>query len=79
MTDRNLLIAIHDLTPAHAQHLESVFALEQHGVPRYALLVVPDWHGCWPLEADEAFEAQLRERRRSGAELFHASYPASAV
>jgi uncharacterized protein len=71
MSDRQLLVAIHDVTPAHARHLETVFALlDQHAVPRYALFVVPDWHGRWPLEADDAFVAKLRERRRAGAEVF---------
>ena len=40
------------------------------GVARYALLVVPDWHGEWPLPASPDFTAMLAERQRAGAEIF---------
>ncbi len=41
----------------------------RHGVIP-GLLVVPDWHGQWPLEADPAFVDWIRSRAAEGAELF---------
>ena len=43
--------------------------LEEFGVRQYALFVVPDWHGAWPLDAYAEFAAQLRERAAAGAEV----------
>jgi uncharacterized protein len=65
-----LLIAIHDVTPAHAARLESLYRLlDAAGVRRFALLVVPDWHGAWPLEANPAFTARLRALVVRGATI----------
>ena len=65
-----LLVSVHDVTPAHADALERVFALlEEIGVGRYALLVVPEWHGAWPLADHPEFTAMLAERQRAGAEV----------
>ena len=43
--------------------------LEEFGVRQYALLVVPDWHGAWPLDAYSEFTAELHERAAAGAEV----------
>jgi uncharacterized protein len=65
-----LLVAIHDVTPAHERWLDVLYRmLEQFGVRRYALLVVPNWHGAWPLTEFGEFTAQLRRRAASGAEI----------
>ena len=65
-----LLVAIHDVTPAHERWLEVLYrTLEEFGVRRYALLVVPNWHGSWPLAQFADFTAQLRSRAASGAEI----------
>ena len=65
-----LLVAVHDVTPAHAGRLDVLYRLlDELGVRRYALLVVPDWHGAWPLAQYPEFTAELRERAATGAEM----------
>ncbi len=64
-----LLVSIHDVTPALASGVEALWTLcRSHGVTP-ALLVVPNWHGAWPLGAHPDFFAWLRERARDGAEI----------
>ena len=61
---------MHDVTPAHGGWLERLYRLlDERGVRRYALLVVPNWHGDWPLEDSPAFTAALREHAARGAEV----------
>ena len=68
---RRLLVAVHDVTPAHADALRQIYALLQRlGITRCALLVVPDWHGAWPLERHRAFVDDLLARQAAGAEIF---------
>jgi predicted deacetylase len=68
--DRHLLLAVHDVTPAHAAQLDRVFALlAEFDVKQVALLVVPDWHGDWPLAQAGAFTDRLRALRNDGAEV----------
>src|SRR5690348_3472918 len=51
-TRSRVLVAVHDVTPAHAGRLDVLYRLlEEFGIRQYALLVVPDWHGAWPLDA----------------------------
>ena len=65
-----LLVAVHDVTPAHARRLDVLYRLlDELGVRRYALLLVPDWHGAWPLGQYPQFTAQLRERAAMGVEI----------
>ena len=65
-----LLVAVHDVTPAHARRLEVLYQLlDELGVRRYALLVVPNWHGAWPLAEHPEFSGRLHERAASGAEI----------
>ena len=66
-----LLVAVHDVTPAHGERLERIFALlDRLGMTQYALFVVPNWHGEWPLGEHPAFVEELRRRLASGAEIF---------
>ncbi len=75
MTGRRLLVAIHDVTPAHAGELARIYALlKELGIARYALLVVPDWHGLWPLERHPGFVDDLLARQAAGAEIFLHGY-----
>ena len=68
--NRALLVSVHDVTPAHAGRVAAVLALlEEFGVTRYAVLVVPNWHGEWPLGAHPDFTTMLRERQHAGAEV----------
>lgn len=65
-----LLITIHDVTPALAPRVRELWALcESRGVVP-GLLVVPDWHGETAMESDAAFVAWLRARAADGAEIF---------
>lgn len=72
---RHLLVAIHDVTPAHHRLLQRIYALlQQLNVTRYALLVVPDWHGEWPLDRHARFVDDLLTRQAAGAEIFLHGY-----
>jgi predicted deacetylase len=66
----DLLVTIHDVTPALAMRVESLWrSCEARGVVP-GLLVVPDWHGRAPVERDPGFGTWLRERAAQGAEIF---------
>ena len=56
----SLLVSIHDVTPALAEGVERLWALCAVRALRPALLVVPDWHGAWPLESHPDFVGWLR-------------------
>jgi uncharacterized protein len=64
-----LLVSIHDATPAFATAVERLWELCDRNSVTPALLVVPDWHGAWPLDRHPAFAEWLREREREGAEI----------
>jgi len=65
-----VLVAVHDVSPVHTRRLDVLYRLlDELGVRRYALLVVPDWHGGWPLGQYPQFTAQLRERAATGVEI----------
>jgi uncharacterized protein len=65
----SLLVSIHDVTPALADGVAHLWALCAARGVRPALLVVPDWHGEWPLEAHPSFASWLRARAADGAEI----------
>ncbi len=65
----SLLVSIHDVTPALADGVLRLWALCAARGVRPALLVVPDWHGEWPLEDHPSFVAWLRARAAEGAEI----------
>lgn len=66
-----VLVSIHDVTPAHAERIQKICDLfAEAGVTRYALLVVPNFHGAWPLDNHAAFAADLRRRQDAGVEVF---------
>ena len=68
---RQLLVTVHDVTPAHAERVRRIFDfLSAAGITQYALFVVPQWHGEWHLERHAEFTALLRERAARGAEIF---------
>ncbi|MCU0625378.1 MAG: polysaccharide deacetylase family protein [Gemmatimonadaceae bacterium] len=66
----SVLLSIHDVTPAWRSHVDELWALcrARHATP--ALLVVPQWHGEWPLESHPDYVAWVRARAADGAELF---------
>jgi predicted deacetylase len=65
----SLLISIHDVTPALTEGVRRLWDLCAGRGLRPALLVVPDWHGQWPLEAHPDFVDWLRARAGEGAEI----------
>ncbi len=65
----SLLVSIHDVTPALADDVVRLWELCAARRIRPALLVVPDWHGRWPLEAHPGFVDWLRTRTVLGAEI----------
>ena len=64
-----LLVSIHDVTPALMPQVESLYALCRSRGVTPALLVVPDWHGAWPLTQHPGFVSWARAREAEGAEI----------
>ena len=64
-----LLVSIHDVTPAFESKVKKLWDLcfQSRVIP--ALLVVPDWHGQWPLERYPEFVGWIQARVMDGAEL----------
>ena len=65
-----LLVSIHDVTPALQSRVERLWELCRARGVTPALLVVPNWHGAWPIGADPAFLEGVRARAADGAEIF---------
>ncbi len=65
-----VLLSIHDVTPAWASQVEELWKLCRERQATPALLVVPDWHGQWPLRASPAYAQWIRDRAADGAEIF---------
>ncbi|HEU5303381.1 MAG TPA: polysaccharide deacetylase family protein [Gemmatimonadales bacterium] len=64
-----LLVSIHDVSPAQAAAVTRLWevCVERRVIP--ALLVVPNWHGEWPLEEHPDFVEWIRRRAAEGAEI----------
>lgn len=79
-----LVLSLHDVSPRHASACETILSdLRSWGLPPALLLVVPDFHGRWPLEAHPEFVERLREWSGAGHELclhgrFHKELPEDA-
>lgn len=67
--ERRVLLAIHDVAPPFTEECLALWALCRAQGIRPALLVVPEWHGCWPLADDRALVRWLRCCQDDGAEL----------
>ncbi len=65
----SLYVSIHDVTPALAHGVVRAWNLCRIGGLRPALLVVPNWHGRWPLDAHPCFVRWLQECAAGGADL----------
>ena len=75
--------SLHDVSPAWQAECEDALELAAAVGAKPALLVVPNFHGAWPLEEHPTFCARLRELQADGHEVylhgfFHASRPRSA-
>lgn len=67
---KGIHVAVHDVSPVHWQVLDRLATmLRESGVRRYSMLVVPDYHGEWPLEAHPDFCAWLRGLAGDGVEM----------
>ena len=66
----SLLVSLHDVSPRHAAAVDRILS-EFHalGLPPAVLLVVPDFHGAWPLSDHPRFLGRLRELGGAGHEL----------
>lgn len=64
-----LLLSIHDVTPALEAEVRALHALCARIGAEPALLVVPDWHGQWPLERHPGFVDWVAARAAAGAEI----------
>lgn len=59
-----LLVSVHDVTPFHGRRLARIETLLRRiGVSDVAYLVVPRYHGGWPIEEDRAFVDWLASAR----------------
>ncbi len=66
----SVLLSIHDATPAFRDQVETLWALCRERGATPALLVVPNWHGAWPLREHPHYGAWIRARVAEGAEVF---------
>jgi uncharacterized protein len=64
-----LLVSIHDVTPAQEANVIRLWDLCLRRRVTPALLVVPDWHGQWPVEAHPRFIDWIRARASEGVEI----------
>jgi uncharacterized protein len=65
----SLLVSIHDVTPALQNGVLRLWEMCAARGLSPALLVVPDWHGEWPLERHPGFVRWLLESASDGAEI----------
>ncbi|MCU0636166.1 MAG: DUF2334 domain-containing protein [Gemmatimonadaceae bacterium] len=67
--ERRVLVAIHDVAPPFTEECLALVRLcREYGVEP-ALLVVPEWHGRWPLDDAPALVRWLRAAQDGGTEL----------
>ena len=64
-----LLVAIHDVTPAYAEEVRTLHLMCAARKITPALLVVPNWHGRWPLDRHPEFVDWVKARARDGADI----------
>jgi predicted deacetylase len=65
-----LFVSIHDVSPAHEAAVHRLWELCRMRGLRPALLVVPNWHGAFPLEVHDDFTAWCRAAAAAGADIF---------
>lgn len=65
----SLLVSIHDVSPAHERAVAQLWDMCAALGVQPALLVVPNWHGAWPLERYPDFVAWLITRAREGSAI----------
>jgi uncharacterized protein len=72
MTQKKLLLSIHDVGPKFEAQVEQLAALYNSlvGKNRFAMLVVPNHWGEAPLSENKAFQTKLRRWSDAGVEMF---------
>jgi len=65
----SLLVSLHDVTPALEAGVLRLWEMCAARGVSPALLVVPDWHGQWPLDRHPRFVQWLLDRAAVGAEI----------
>ncbi len=66
----SVLLTIHDVTPAWAPQVQALWDLCRERGATPGLLVVPNWHGTWPLHEAPDYVQWVRDRVSEGAEIF---------
>ena len=70
MSVPDFLLALHDVSPRHAGACRQILSfLKARGLPPATLLVVPNFHGKWPLEDHPEFLTELSGWATEGHEL----------
>lgn len=65
-----VLVTIHDVAPPLMARVRSLWDLCAVRGVLPGLLVVPEWHGEWPIEHDADCVGWVRDRAAEGAEVF---------
>lgn len=77
---RSVHVSIHDVSPAWTSEVELALEYCDAIGVKPALLVVPNFHGEWPLLEHPEFCARLRDLQASGHEIFlHGFYHAAGM
>ena len=85
MNASRFVLSLHDVSHRHQAAVESILSrLREWNLPPAVLLVVPDFHGEWPLEKHPEFLDRLSSWRIQGHELclhgcFHTELPEDAA
>ena len=69
-----VLVSIHDVTPAHEGAVRALWDLCADVGVCPALLVVPNWHGSWPLKESPDFVGWIRDRAHGGSSILLHGY-----
>jgi predicted deacetylase len=70
----SLLVSIHDVTPAHETAVKALWDVCVAAGVHPALLVVPNWHGRWPLARFPGFIEWLLDPAREGSVILLHGY-----
>jgi uncharacterized protein len=63
-------VSLHDVSPAWEREIDVALDMCDAIGARPALLVVPNFHGAWPLDEHPAFCARLRALQAQGHEIY---------
>jgi predicted deacetylase len=65
-----VLVTIHDVAPPLMPKVERLWEICAARRVKPGLLVVPEWHGEWPIEKDARCVQWVKDRASEGAEIF---------